>query len=130
MQYAPPVPGVQAPAQTRTIKMVSANEGKPFTDVQFIFGEMVRLAAPVLQQYRSDLYHDALWLYRHMNDFQAGERDTCHWYLGASHTYLSKEPLSPQYVVSRHDQHYLFTVYQSDRGWWCLDITHINPEGV
>jgi hypothetical protein len=28
-----------------------------------LFGHMVKLATPVLQEYRSDLYHDALWLH-------------------------------------------------------------------
>lgn len=29
---------------------------------QLVFGELVKLTAPVLTHYHSDLYHDALWL--------------------------------------------------------------------
>lgn len=33
---------------------------------QFVFGKLADLSAPVLIAYRSDLYHDALWLQEHM----------------------------------------------------------------
>lgn len=38
---------------------------------QFVFAEMVKLAAPVLTHYHSDLYHDALWLNEHVNGTRA-----------------------------------------------------------
>lgn len=35
---------------------------------QLIFGQLVKLACPVVMHYHSDLYHDAMWLNSHIPD--------------------------------------------------------------
>lgn len=47
-----------------------------------VFGELVKLAAPVLEHYHSDLFHDAEWLGKYLNGpmefyFSVDDSGTC-----------------------------------------------------
>jgi hypothetical protein len=42
---------------------------------QLVFGHLLSIAAPIVQHYHSDLYHDAIWLSRHLS----GPSMTFYW---------------------------------------------------
>ena len=114
--------------QTHTFKLLGTSPSKPFTDVQFIFGAMVQYATPVMTDYHSDLWHDAMWLDKHMTHILPEERRSFHWYVSATHTFIGKEPVCAGYRPRPRDLHYLFTVYYASNGWWCMDVTKLDTK--
>lgn len=52
-----------------------------------LFGEMVRRATPIMREYQSDLYHDALWMEQHLTPGKSFD-----WLIRPSGTNLSDEP--------------------------------------
>ena len=97
------------------------NSGEAFTSPALVFEHLVRLAQPIMRAYRSDLFHDAMWLNEYVNNIPPDESKTFYWYLGDSHTHMSKEPL-PENCVSSKDQRYTFTVSLTPNAWWELSI--------
>lgn len=79
-----------------------------------IMGELVKLAAPFVEHYHSDFYHDAMWL-------QANVRGECEFYFSFDEcgTYLSENPL-----LGLNRKHgYACEVTNPDgRGMWFLDM--------
>lgn len=64
-----------------------------------VFGRLVRLAAPVIRRYESDLYHDATWLRTHL----AGTAFTFFWSVGESGTHIgTDEALAYQAARTLH----------------------------
>lgn len=55
---------LDTPISTDRVQLhyAGADRREPFSSPQFIFGKMVASAAPVVREYHSDLYHDALSL--------------------------------------------------------------------
>lgn len=78
--------------------------------IQFVFGHMVRLAEPLLTHYRSDLYHDALWL----NEHATGTRFDFYWSVGETGTRTGTEELMP------YAHAYRFSVDLTD---WKITLT-------
>lgn len=50
-----------------TVELCSGNSVRDVPR-QLIFGQLVKLACPVVSHYHSDLYHDAMWLNSHIPD--------------------------------------------------------------
>jgi hypothetical protein len=73
-----------------------------------VFGRLVRLAAPVIRRYESDLFHDALWLREHL----AGTEFTFFWSVGESGTHIgTDEALAHQAArILHHTGMYRVTV--------------------
>jgi hypothetical protein len=97
------------------------NSGDAFTSPALIFDHLVRLAQPIMQDYHSDLFHDAMWLNEYVNNIEPGESKTFYWYLADSHTHISAEPL-PENCVSSKDHVFTFTVSMELASWWQLTI--------
>lgn len=56
---------------TETVRLSAgdlSNPGDARSVRALLFGAMLQRAAPVLKHYRSDLYHDALWVDDHITD--------------------------------------------------------------
>lgn len=53
-----------------------------------VFGHLVKLAAPVVKHYQSDLYHDAIWLSRYME----GATFSFYWSCDESGTAIGTQP--------------------------------------
>lgn len=90
----------------------------------FVFAEMVELARNRVQYYRSDLYHDALWLEKRLNgpmqiEWVARESGT---FIGESATQVKLEDW-PQAV------RYRFEILQEERlGRWVLNTYESFPD--
>lgn len=72
------------------IRLMSDNTA---TDVwparALLFGELVKLAAPAIKHYQSDLYHDAMWLSRYLK----GASFAFFWSVDESGTTIGTEPI-------------------------------------
>lgn len=97
------------------------NSGGAFTSPALVFEHLVRLAQPIMRAYRSDLFHDAIWLNEYVNNIAPEDTKTFYWYLGDSHTHISKEPL-PENCISSQDHCFTFTVSLTPYAWWELSI--------
>jgi len=93
---------------------------EPFTHVAVVFGHLVRLAQPLMQDHQSDLFYDAAWLDEHASNVQPGEVFEFHWYVSDGHTSIHAE--ETPYNAFEDKQHYVFRLYLADNGWWTLDI--------
>lgn len=81
-----------------------------------IFGELVRLAAPVLSRYHSDLYYDAKWLDENITRpcvFYYGVRD--------SGTHIGND----RSLIEKHSDVFYIMILCKEDGWWTL--TTIQP---
>lgn len=56
---------------------------------QLVFGFLIEFAQSVITAYRSDLYHDAMWLAEYM----AGDEFTFWWSVDESGTSIGMEPI-------------------------------------
>lgn len=92
-----------------------------------VFGHLVRLAAPVVQEFHSDLYRDAQWLPKNVTgpcevDFVVRHSGT---YLGING---AKWNMARTYITSpsnwsKGDRFYRLALTVDDRGEWSLTIT-------
>ncbi len=68
--------------------------GNALTDVTIargkVFGELVKLAIGRLNDYHSDLYHDATWL----QEYMSGDRFEFFWSVDATGTTIGTEPIA------------------------------------
>jgi hypothetical protein len=78
------------------------NEGDARSIRALLFGAMLDKAEPIVQHYRSDLYHDALWIDKHVN----GEF-TWYWMLRKHGTHVGTDLSDAVAVFGRDD----FNVY-------------------
>jgi hypothetical protein len=90
-----------------------------FTEPQHIFSHLLRLAQPLMTDYRSDLWHDAMFLQEHFAHVAPDMTKTFHWYISPTHTWIGMQPIRDPYS---HTKHYLFTLAINDRHWWVLTI--------
>lgn len=70
----------------RLLYDTSATDVRPALSA--VFGELVKLATPVLGSYHSDLYHDALWLDQHAT----GPVFVFYWSVDRSGTTIGTQP--------------------------------------
>ncbi len=94
-----------------------------------LFGEMVRRAFHRLEQYQSDLYHDALWLER----FVTGP--TTFWWLVRDYgTHMSSDLGYFAHIFAAHGSagDFYRVDVRNDRGLWFADFTllHVAPSAV
>jgi hypothetical protein len=85
----------------------------------FVFGEMVELANGRVNQYRSDLYHDALWL----NEFLKEEMQF-DWVVREWGTFIGTS--AANYGISDKDLKYRFEII-NDNGRWSVNIYQSVP---
>ena len=69
----------------RTTSAVDVHEA-----VQYVYGHLVKLAAPVMQRYWSDLYHDAMWVDKYVR----GERFSFYYSVGESGTGIGTDEVA------------------------------------
>lgn len=111
------------------------------TDAKFIkgyvlprvFGHLVRLAAPVVQEFHSDLYRDAEWLPLNVTgpcemDFVARQHGTHLGMVGAKWNMARSYMESPS-MWTDDDKFYRLALTVDDRGEWSLTVTRVQPEG-
>lgn len=70
-----------------------------------VFGHLARIAAPIVRCYWSDLYHDAMWLQKHMT----GESFTFAWSVDDCGTLIGTDTIAAQ-----RDNRFIFTVTAID----------------
>ncbi len=75
---------------TRLLYISHATDVRPA--LSLMFGELVKLAAPVLTHFHGDLYHDALWLHQHVT----GDTFTFYWSVRATGTTIGTEAPTSQ----------------------------------
>lgn len=92
-----------------------------------LFGEMVRRAMPVMHEYQSDLFHDALWIEEYVNG-----PTTFDWLIRPSGTNLSTHPDPSQNMarigvrIGAGDGAVFYVVnVDVDRGMWFATFTEI-----
>lgn len=101
-------------------KLLYQGDTKPFSEPQHIFAHMVRLAQPIMTDFHSDLWHDALWLSKHASTVVPGAALHFYWSLGPTHTWLGDHPIADPYDGSVL---YHFTLYLDEyTHWWTLVI--------
>lgn len=105
-----------------------------------LFGEMVRRATPLMHQFQSDLFHDAVWL----EDRLLGEQ-SFDWLVRPSGTNLSDEPDPAKNMahigvgIGPGDTAVFYRVrlwcdkgnYPArPEGYWCADFTSVPLDAV
>lgn len=86
-----------------------------------VFGELVKLTAPVLQAYHSDLYHDALWLSANLK----GRSVTFPYSYDNCGTSLVSEPKIAVRLFA-----YRVTVSLDDYGTAWLELVNVRDEAA
>lgn len=110
------------------------------TDAEFIkgyvlprvFGHLVRLAAPVVQEFHSDLYSDAEWLPLNVTgpcemDFVVRQHGT-HLGMVGENWNMARSYMESPSMWTGGDRFYRLALTVDDRGEWSLTITRVQPE--
>lgn len=92
-----------------------------------LFGHLVRLAAPVVQEYHSDLYRDAQWLPKNVTgpvelDFIVRHSGTHLGVVGADFN-MARSYMEHPVNWSEGDRFYRLSLTVDERGEWSLTIT-------
>lgn len=83
---------------------------------QFVFDHLLQLTDGVVKSYRSDLYHDAMWLREYLTEPMA-----FYFSVGECGTHIGTDE-----ALSRYREHvYRCTVAVSDRRRWTLTLTGV-----
>jgi hypothetical protein len=77
------------------------------------FGKMVELCAPVLRHYHSDLYHDAVWLFRTVE--QTGDDVVVWWAFNESGTCIAA---TDEYNMHREHKYVILFIKDKVTGRW------------
>lgn len=96
---------------------------------QLTFGELVKLATPVLKRYHSDLWHDAKWLELHLQD-NAQEGVTWYYATCDSGTAIGTERSYIAIRIEGHAEGQLWRcrIMQDGKGAWYFNATDITDE--
>lgn len=79
---------------------------------QRIFGEMIKLATPMIEHYHGDLYHDVHWLDEYLTDLETEFYfgfDNCGTAIGTDYDLIR---------LSRQSNVYKFTLYEQGRSFY------------
>jgi hypothetical protein len=96
------------PGTIETVRLTNGDfkeEGEARSIRALLFGAMLDRAEPIVQHYRSDLYHDALWI----NEFIHGEF-TWYWMLRQHGTHVGTDLSEAVKVFGRNDYNVYFKV--------------------
>lgn len=56
----------EIPTELRTLPVTFLHSGDHELSLPLLFGELVKLAQPIVEHYHSDLWHDAAWIREHI----------------------------------------------------------------
>ena len=104
---------------TEKIDLLCTCPVQAFTEPQHIFAQMLRLAQPLMTNYRSDLWHDAMYLQEHFSRVDPETGGSFHWYISPTHTWIGPHAVKDPYT---HTTHYKMTLALNDKRWWELTI--------
>lgn len=113
---------------TKTVRLVTASGDKEFESFKshdssiraFVFEEIVKLTDGVVDHYRSDLFHVALWIERNLHDADV-------FFVGIRDTGLDVDRDSDDVWVEHNPAIYKFTI-TGDQGRWVLDIDQVKGD--
>ena len=112
---------------TTVVRLASGNVSDPIQSgiPQRLFGELVKLARPVVREFESDLYIDALWVREHVLDEHSAPLEF--WYtVRHSGTHIGQGEAGLRSVLGVFTDSIAYRLRLSDNdGRWDLAITNV-----
>jgi hypothetical protein len=109
----------------------SWEQGAKHAVPQLVFGELVKLAAPRLERFQSDLYHDAMWLHRELPLRFSGDHEDAVVFHYAVSDYGTSIGTEADYVrlrvASGGGLQWRITVSNRGGGAWFFQAEEVTP---